>query len=148
MQMPPPKSQEKLNDDQRELITETLSKYDSQALTEQDALAIVEVFEEGGIEPGREMVELVADSGFDAKELGDLAGVEGAQQGQRPPPPPSDMQAGSLNITDETMQNLNELMDKYLSEGISVEEKEATLTAMQAIFETTAPETGLINQYA
>lgn len=149
MQMPPPKSQEKLSDDQRELIAETLAKYDSETLTEDDALSIIAAFEEAGIMPGQEMAELMSEAGFDAKELGDLAGVGGPEQGgQRPPPPPDGMEPGSLNMSADATQELNSLLDQYFSEGISSDEKESTLAAMQAIFEASSPETGLINQYA
>lgn len=149
MQMPPPKSQEKLSDDQRQLISETLEKFDAEALTEEDAQSIIAAFEAAGIEPGQEMAELMAEAGFDAKEVGDLAGVEGPPEGgQRPPPPPADMESASLNMSSDTAEELNSLLDQYFTEGASTDEKDSTLAAMQAIFEASAPESGLINQYA
>ncbi|MFT6916540.1 MAG: hypothetical protein ACJAWL_002880 [Motiliproteus sp.] len=136
-----------LSVDQRQLVTETLANFDPEQLTEADALSIVETFSEAGIQPGREMAQAISASGFDARSIGDLAGVEGPQQGGgsqqtgTPPPPPSQ----GLNISDEMLQSLNELLNEYYSDDLTEEEQGTALSSIMEIFKQTAPEDGLIN---
>ena len=130
-----------LSADQRQLIEDTLAEFDSDQLTEADALSIVEIFSEAGIQPGREMAQAMSASGFDAKSIGDLAGVGGPQQGMPPPPPPSQ----GLNISDEMLQSLNELLNEYYSGDLTEEEQQTALSSIMEIFKQTAPEDGLIN---
>lgn len=84
--MPPPPSKEQtLTEDQQSLISETLSEYDADNLTQEDAISIREVFSEAGIPPGLALAKEVSASGFDAKNIGELAKV--SDKGSRPPPP-------------------------------------------------------------
>lgn len=92
--------------EQQTLIEETLAQYDASSLTEADALAIVETFSEAGIEPSKEFASALSSLGFDAKEIGDLAGISGngaggpsgggRPAGGPPPPPPSDEEVSSV----------------------------------------------------
>lgn len=117
MQMPPPPpkggSEQNLTDAQQNLISETLSEYDVDNLTEADALSITEAFAEAGIQPGIALEKAVADSGFDAKSLGDLANV--SEEGSRPPPPPPPQQS-TEEIT-SMVDYLAELMEEKLAES-------------------------------
>ncbi|GAC18355.1 hypothetical protein [Paraglaciecola arctica] len=97
---PPPSgvgSQSSLTDDQTALIEETLSGYDADNLTESDAASIVEAFADAGIAPSSAFADKLAEVGFDAQEIGGLAGADRAGAGQPPPPPSS---SGSLDLTD------------------------------------------------
>lgn len=80
--------------DQQELIEATLSNYDSSSLSQSDAAEIVSAFQDAGIEPSKELADTMESLGFDAKEVGDAAGVAGGQGGggggMPPPPPPSE----------------------------------------------------------
>ena len=80
--------------DQQELIESTLSNYDSSSLSQSDAAEIVSAFQDAGIEPSKELADTMESLGFDAKEVGDAAGVAGGQGGggggMPPPPPPSE----------------------------------------------------------
>lgn len=78
-----------LTDEQKTLISETLSELDADNLTETDALSIIEIFSEAGIEPSKEMESVLINLGFDAKDIGELANVEGGDRPAPPPPPPS-----------------------------------------------------------
>lgn len=78
-----------LTDEQKTLISETLSELDVDNLTETDALSIIEIFSEAGIEPSKEMESVLINLGFDAKDIGELANVEGGDRPAPPPPPPS-----------------------------------------------------------
>ena len=79
-------AQRSLSDEQKSLLEETLSSYDADNLSEQDANAIVSALSEAGIQPGKGLGDAMSELGFDAREIGDLAGVE--RPGNRPPPPP------------------------------------------------------------
>lgn len=72
---------------QQQTIDEVLSNYDSSSLTQSDAQEIVSAFKDAGIEPSKELEESMASLGFDAFEVGSLAGIQG-QNGSMPPPPP------------------------------------------------------------
>ena len=130
-----------LSSDQRQLIENTLSEFNSDQLTETDAIAITETFAEAGIQPSREFAQAMADEGFDARTVGDLAGVGGSQQGGMPPPPPPQ----GLNISDDMLQSLNDLLSEYYSGDLTEEEQETTLSSITDILKETAPEGGLIN---
>ena len=92
--------------DQQKIIEDTLSQYDASSLSESDAQEIIDIFSEAGIEPSREFESVLSSIGFDAKEIGDLAGLgangaSGAEGGGRPaggppPPPPSDEEVSSV----------------------------------------------------
>ena len=130
MPPPPPKggSEQNLTEVQQNLISETLSEYDVDNLTEADALSITEAFAEAGIQPGLALEKAVAESGFDAKSLGDLANV--SEEGSRPPPPPPPKQS-SEEIT-SMVDYLAELMEEKLAEndgtGLSDNDKQSILT--------------------
>lgn len=73
---PPPPSQSaqtSLTDEQKALISETLENIDPDNLTQEQAIEIVEAFSAAGIDPGKELAETLAEAGFDAREIGDLA---------------------------------------------------------------------------
>ena len=79
-----------LSSEQSETVDSILSGFDSTSLTEADAQSIIEQLKEAGIQPGKGLADAFAELGFDAKEVGDLAGVT---NGQRPPPPPPESQS-------------------------------------------------------
>ena len=82
---PPPRdnSSETITDEQSSLIEQTLSNYDAENLSAEDASSIVEAFSEAGIGPSPAFADALAEAGFDAKEIGDLANVG---SGNRPAP--------------------------------------------------------------
>jgi len=114
---PPPRNEQALTDEQQTMLSETLSELDSDNLTEQDALSIVEAFKEAGIQPGKALESAMADLGFDAKEVGELANVE--QQDSMPPPP----QQSNESIT-SIVDYLTELLEQKLSNGESLSDEE------------------------
>lgn len=142
-QPPRPQAQaEPLSDEQKSLIEETLASYDSEGLSQADAQSIIETFQEAGIQPSQELEQVMSEFGFDAKSIGETAGM------QPPPPPPANEGAASLDITDEVLQNLNDLINDYYSDNLSDDEREAALSEIKSIFAQTAPEDGLINTSA
>lgn len=116
---PPPPSGDKnvsLSDEQTSLIEDTLSQYDADNLSQEDATAIAETFAEAGIPPGKEFANALSASGFDAREIGELAGVgeKGGPGGQGPggPPPPQSggTESSSLDLS-SIMSYLDELSE-------------------------------------
>ncbi|MBO1254371.1 hypothetical protein J3L16_01585 [Alteromonas sp. 5E99-2] len=79
---PPPQAREaSLDEEQTALIQDTLSNFDANNLSSEDAASIVETFSDAGVTPSAEFASLLEESGFDAQTIGDLAGAGG------PPPP-------------------------------------------------------------
>ncbi len=69
----PERTQEKLTAYQIKVVKAILSKYDKQALTSEDAIAIQDEIRKAGLELGPETDKVIDDGGFDAKKLRDLA---------------------------------------------------------------------------
>ena len=122
-------SNSSINATQQKLIEETLAEFDANNLSESDALAIVEAFSEAGIQPGAELESLMSDAGFDAKTVGDLAGVGPKGQG------PDSTRGGQFN---EMVDLLSQLIDEALQESddgqISDEQKLSIYEAMAEQF--------------
>lgn len=125
--MPPPqRTEQNLTDDQQSVISDTLSEFDVDNLTEADALSIVEAFSEAGIQPGLALEKAVADAGFDAKTIGELANV--SEEGNRPPPPPPKQSSDEIS---SMVEYLAELLEEKLassnSDSLSDEDKQSIL---------------------
>lgn len=70
-----------LTSSQSDTIASVLENYDANNLSKSDALEIVAAFKEAGIQPSAELESAMAEAGFDAHEVGTLAGVGGGQGG-------------------------------------------------------------------
>lgn len=64
-----------LSSSQMDTISSVLENYDASDLSQSDALEIVAAFKEAGIRPSSELATAMGDAGFDANEVGALAGV-------------------------------------------------------------------------
>lgn len=132
-------SSSSLTEDQLKTISSVLGELDSSNLSESDAQSIVKAFEEAGIEPSEDLAKAMEAEGFDAKTVGDTAGMGGGQGGMPPPPPPgieqeeSDVSSllDSLLYSDEedeestTTSSLNEVME-YTSRILNLNESSKT----------------------
>ena len=78
-----PQGSQTLSSSEEESISSILSQYDASNLSEDDAKSIVAALQEEGIEPSKELESIMDEAGFDAQEIGTLAGV-GAQGGAHP----------------------------------------------------------------
>ena len=110
-----PRSEKALTEDQLTLISDTLSELDADNLTTADALSLIETFSEAGIEPGKAMESTMSELGFDAKEIGDLANVEG----DRPPPPPPPSQSS------DEISSMASYLEELLEETVAASEAES-----------------------
>jgi len=117
-------SKNALSYDQQQIIDDTLSNYDSSNLSQSDALEIVAAFQEANIEPSKQLEDAMSSLGFDAKEVGDLAGVSStdtqnvaSQVGgpPPPPPPPSSSEEEDDEDDEEYYNTVQTLMDSLFS---------------------------------
>ncbi|XPF93968.1 hypothetical protein ACM9HF_18445 [Colwellia sp. RE-S-Sl-9] len=142
---PPPRSDQKLTEEQQSLISETLSKFDAENINETDALSIIDAFSQAGIQPGEALEKAMSSFGFDAKTLGDLADVKG--QGGMPPPPPKQSTEEITSMVDY----LKELLDEKLATGsdsvLSDEDKQSILAQVFEKFDIESGES-IINTTA
>lgn len=95
-----------LTTSQRNTISATLEKYDSGNLSSEDATAIVEAFKSAGIKPSDELQEAMGAQGFDAAEVGSLAGVGGGMP--PPPPPPTKEEESAVSSLLDTLLSIDE----------------------------------------
>jgi predicted phage gp36 major capsid-like protein len=121
-----PPAQQALSDDQKILITEVLENYDADSLTEEQAREIVDAFADAGIRPGQELASTLATEGFDAKNIGDLAGVD-----QRPPQQQASSESVDLN---ELVDYLDELLEQFSGESLSEENNFFVIESLQQRF--------------
>jgi len=61
-----------LTDDQKTEAQSILSQYDAENITEEDAQSIFDQFREAGIQPGKDLDEVIEEAGFDSNELRSL----------------------------------------------------------------------------
>jgi hypothetical protein len=126
----PQRSEQSLTADQQTLISETLSEFDVDNLTQEDAASIIEIFSQAGIEPSEALETAISTSGFDAKTIGELANA--SEGGNRPPPPPPPQQ--STDEITSMVDYLTELMEEKLatsnSSSLSEEDKQTILAQM------------------
>ena len=128
--LPPPTASSRestLSENQHNTISETLASYDPENLTAEEAQSIVETFSDAGIAPGRELANAMAEAGFDAHGVGELAGNESAH---RPPPP----QAQNQGFTEEMLSTLESLLEEYQGEDIDADVIESITKTMQELF--------------
>jgi len=123
MSMPPPRSEQSLTEDQQSLIGETLSEFDPENLSESDALSIVVAFSNAGIAPGVGLEKVMADFGFDAKTVGDLANVE--NDGNKPPPPPKQDTVDISSMVDYMSELLEATLESTGKAELSEEDKKS-----------------------
>ena len=83
---PPPKGQQSsLTDEQTQTLQSILEQYNADSLTSDNATSIVEQLKSEGIEPSKALGSALSSAGFDAKKIGELAGL-GDGKPQRPLP--------------------------------------------------------------
>lgn len=122
-----PKAQS-LSSEQTQLVNDTLSGFDPEKLTAEDAQTIVATFKDAGIQPGKEMESLMAEAGFDAALVGEM----GRPEGGRPPGPAPQGSFEQVN-TDEVVSYLDELLANY-SDQLNDDDKESILASVQEKF--------------
>ncbi|MBT6878073.1 MAG: hypothetical protein HOA22_00915 [Gammaproteobacteria bacterium] len=119
-----------LTDEQKQLISDTLSEYDADSLTEADATSIVSAFQDAGIQPGKGLAETMEAAGFDARAVGEMADVQGPPPGQGLGPQEKD---GGINLSEDMMEELYTLLEQYYSEETADEERSSLMNAIRGV---------------
>ena len=119
--------QNRLSSSQQETISSVLSQFDSSNLSQSDAKSIVNSFKEAGIQPSKELATSMEVLGFDAQEVGKLAGVQGGPGGAggMPPPPPPPPPPNQ----EEEENSISALLDTLLDLSEDDEDEDSTTTS-------------------
>lgn len=106
-----------------EIVSSILSEYDADNLSQSDAKNIVAALKDAGIKPSSELESAMQEAGFDAHEVGTLAGVgaEGNARMMGPPPGGGGMSSSSesegeydvLDTNEDGVVSLSELEEAY-----------------------------------
>ncbi len=124
MPPPPPMGRtQALTDDQKTQLTEILSNYDAENMTETDIQSMRDDIRSAGIRPGEELKSILEDSGFEV----------GPPQGGPPP-----MQGAS---GPEQPQFVLDFVDKALSGAVTEDDVTSFLEMLQAGYQDS---TGLV----
>jgi|TARA_R110000764_G_scaffold67038_1_gene139562 hypothetical protein len=124
MPPPPARTEQSLTADQQSLISETLSEFDTENLSQEDALSIIETFSQANIQPGAALEKALSSAGFDAKSIGELANVS---EGSRPPPPPKQSTEEITSMVDYLSELLEETLAANNGNSLSDEDKQSIL---------------------
>lgn len=109
-----------LSTEQKDLIEEVLSNYDTDSFSASDASEIVQAFQDAGIGESQALTSVMEASGFDAQEVGNLAqATQTAQGGGRPaggpPPPPPEEEVDSVTSLLESLLSSDDEDDTTIS---------------------------------
>lgn len=77
--------QRNLTETQSSGLTEVLSNYDAENLSDDDAKALVEEIKDLGIQRGSGLTEALGEAGIDARGLAQQAGISGSSGSNAPP---------------------------------------------------------------
>jgi len=116
-----------LTDKQSQLVTETLSKYDPNNLTEADAKEITSSFREAEIRPSKALKEAISAEGFDAKIVAKKAGL------QHPQISGSAGIKESFNISENQLSELYKLLQQYHSDDSLDADRNSLLNSIQGV---------------
>lgn len=134
--------QQTLSTEQQEELSEILSEYDASDLSDEDASSIVSQIEELGISAGSALETALADAGFDARTIGDQAGVgeAGGMGGPGGAGGPG-QQSGESTVDETLLDVLSEALDAYDSTEDDASSFVEMLTAKldEAGYDTTKP---------
>lgn len=120
-----PKMKE-LTSDQTNTISDILSQYDSDNVSEDDAKAIFQAFKDAGITPAKGMREAIEVAGFDAEDLRS----KGLGDGNMPPPSlQSSSSSASINLS--AIQSQQEILSQFDLTNLSETDQTSLFTKLQ-----------------
>jgi hypothetical protein len=114
--------QQTLTDDQKQAVSDILSEYDPENLTQADKKSIMDSFRQEGIRPGRALDEAVEELGFDSKSLKPKPPAGG--------PPPAPAGKGGKSINSESLQTLQNILEEYDLTNLSEEDTESLMSEL------------------
>ena len=114
-----------LNNAQKSLINKTLENIDADTLTQDQAIKIVETFSAAGIKPSKELASTLADAGFDARTIGDLA--------QSASPSSQQSNASQIDLS-ELVDYLDTLLESLSGNSLSSADKAEVYDSLRERF--------------
>jgi hypothetical protein len=115
-----------LTDEQKQTVSDILSNYDAENLSEDDVHSILDSLKDAGIQPGAGLKEAISDAGFDADEI--LKPPSNGGHGTPPPPPPSGSEFGQVSsqsgIDLSTLQSLQDILSQFDLSNLSDEDQQ------------------------
>ncbi|MFT6208888.1 MAG: hypothetical protein ACJA0T_002813 [Colwellia sp.] len=120
----PPRSEQSLTEEQQVFISDTLAELDTDNLTQEDALSIMEAFSQTNIQPSAALEKAVSNAGFDAKNIGELANIS---QDNGPPPPPKQSTEEITSMVDYLAEILEETLAANNGNSLSDTDKQSIL---------------------
>ena len=116
-----------LTDKQSQLVTDTLSKYDPNNLTEADAKEIASSFRDAGIRPSKALKEAMLGEELEARIAAKKAEI------QAPHPSGSAGMKESFNISENQLNELYNLLHQYHSDDSLDEDRNSLLNSIQGV---------------
>ncbi len=121
-----------ISDEDEEFIASLLSGYDASNISSEDAIEISSALKEAGIAPSRELASVMEESGFNAREIGDLA------QTGRPPQASSfesivDYTSRIMSLTEDMKQEVKDLFNSYKPENTNLTVDEASKVVVNSL---------------
>ncbi len=144
----------KISDEQAEKLTDFLSNYDTNDLSDDDAKDIVSQIKELGISPSSDLTSALGDAGINAKDLAEQAGIGGASgpggsggpggpggADRPPPPPPPPQETQGISSVDESIVTL--IADAVETYADSDEEDGSSWNAVSSALEEAGYDTSV-----
>ncbi|MEP1792976.1 hypothetical protein [Parasphingorhabdus sp.] len=125
----------RLTETQSQQLTEVLSNYDPDALSDDDAKNLVSEIKELGIQPSTGLANALSEVGTNAKDLGEKAGVkEGPHPsgGKKGPPP-----EGGRGV-----ESVDDALISLISDAVETYETSEESESLWSILETSLEEAG------
>jgi|GEM_PF-2336421 len=121
-----------LSSEEEEFISSLLLEYDSDNISAEDASAISAALKDAGIAPSKELASAMADSGFDAREVGDLAGAGKANQAVSFESV-MDYTSRIMSLNENSKEQVKELFDSYKPENTELTVNEASKVVVNSL---------------
>lgn len=112
-------NQNSLSEEQKTSITDILSKYDPENLSEEDVQSIKDALKEAGVGPSAGLKSALEEAGFDAEAFrpaGPPPGGPGQAGGPPPGPPPG---GESEEASEETLKTIASIFEEYDLESLT-----------------------------
>ncbi|MBQ4836247.1 hypothetical protein [Pseudoalteromonas luteoviolacea] len=108
------------SEQQSDTVADILQQFEAETLSENDAITIVDSFREAGIKPSHALSVKMAELGFDAKAVGELAGVPEPDRQHKGKPP------AEVNLK-QVVTFLSDTLAKHSTEQLSNEQIQTQL---------------------
>ncbi len=128
-QAPLPQRENGMSQVQSSKLEYLLSNYDAAALTDTDAIEIVENIRDIGIKSGRALGEFLTNAGFDSGEIAQKAGLQDKDTAPVPSPHEANGKGGEINS--EALDLLSLFVDSFEGGDITADDWASFFTGLE-----------------